>query len=194
MRTFITLLLIVLLGVLVVSAQDNADPFAEREIITVLKMADDVFEPDLWRASAAENTSSTTATWQSTLESGVSGLSFINYLHFDSGYTPERLDEIFNEQWFTDTFTNWEAVRKVNVCFSGDITLHEFTLAFREADGNLARYSLRYWVDPISETRVRAWHIAIATTYADGTPNPAGQTLLDDYSARIYPDLPGCRR
>ena len=81
--------LLILLALLVLSsgmlAQDEA--FPEREIITVLDMGSTVFESDLWLASGAENIGSTTATWQSTFESGFSALSFINYLHFDEGYT-----------------------------------------------------------------------------------------------------------
>ena len=107
---------------------------------------------------------------------------------------PEELDSFFSDTWFEQSFLNWEDVRKINVCFDGDVTLHEFDLAFRDAGDNVSRYGLRYWIEPVSETRVRAWHIAIATSYADGRPNPDGETLLDDYAARIYPDLPTCPR
>jgi hypothetical protein len=72
------------------------------------------------------------------------------------------------------------------------VTLHEFTLAYQESSGNVARYVLRYWIDPVSETRVRTWHVAFATTYSDGTTDPRGRELLDDYSARMYPGFPGC--
>ena len=191
-KTLLFLLLLLMMGVGVLRAQDDMPQ--EREIITVLKMADDIFESGIWSASAAENLSSTTATFQSTFESGFSGLSFINYLHFDQGYTPEELEAFFDDTWFEESFINWEDVRKTNVCFDGDVTLHEFDLAFRDAGDNVARYGLRYWVEPLSETRVRAWHIAVATSYAGGTSNPDGEAMLDDYATRIYPDLPSCPR
>jgi hypothetical protein len=175
----------------VVQAQDE-EAFAERELVTVLNMGADVFEPDLWLASGSETITNTTVSWQSTFESGFSALSFANYLHFDTGYTLDGLDTFFNDDWFEQTFISWEEVEKTNVCFDDDLTLHEFTLAYRDAEDRLTYYALRYWVEPISETRVMAWHIAFATTYADGTPNTEGQTQLDEYSARLYPELPGC--
>jgi hypothetical protein len=193
MRRIILLLLIVFLVALVAQAQDTDAPPAEREIITVLQMGDGVFENDLWRASAAETASSTTATWLPIPESGYGAISHIAYLHVDDGYTPTGLDELFNDQWFADTLANWEDVRKTNVCFDGDITLHEFSLAFRDANDNVTQYDLRYWVDPVSETRVRTWHIAFATTFSDGAPNPKSAAWLDDYARRMYPDLPACR-
>ena len=191
MRKLGLILAVVMMFGAVALAQDETT-FPERELITVLKMGDQVFEPDLWLASGTENVASTTATWQSKSIAGFSGLSFLSYLHFDSGYTLDGLDQFFNDDWFAQTFAAWEDVQKTSVCYDGDVTLHEFTLAFRDASNNLTRYALRYWVDPLTETRVRAWHIAVATTYADGTPNPDGQTTLDDYAARMYPDLPDC--
>jgi hypothetical protein len=168
------------------------DTFEERELITVLNFGADVFEPELWLASGSESITNTTVSWQSTYESGFSGLSFANYLHFDTGYTLDGLDAFFNDDWFNQTFISWEDLQKTNVCFDGDLTLHEFTLAFRDSENNLTYYGLRYWVEPVSETRVLAWHIAFAITYSDGTPNPDGQAQLDDYGERMYPNLPGC--
>src|SRR5690606_14459619 len=87
----------------VVQAQDE-EAFAERELVTVLNMGADVFEPDLWLASGSETITNTTVSWQSTFESGFSALSFANYLHFDTGYTLDGLDTFFNDDWFEQTF------------------------------------------------------------------------------------------
>ncbi len=191
----ITMLLILLglSGVFATTAAQDGSPALEREIITVLRMGEGIFEPELWRASAAENLASTTATWQSTFESGYGGTSFLNYLHFSTGYSLDELDSFFDEDWFAETFINWEDARKTNVCFDDDLTLHEFTLVYRDNQDNLTEYALRYWVEPVSETRVRTWHVAFPSTLPDGSPSPEGQALLDDYAARMYPDLPGCR-
>ena len=185
------LLLVCLAAVGTVALAQDDEP-EERELITVLKMGEGVFETGLWQASGSELLASTTATWQSTLESGFSALSFLNYIHFDTGYTLDGLDDFFNDAWFEQSFANWEEVRKTNVCFDDDITLHEFTLSYLDANGNLTDYAMRYWVDPLNETRVRTWHIAFATTFSDGTPNPEGQEQLDEYASRIYPDFASC--
>lgn len=189
MRIWILLAIVLVTAFGAAAAQEG---FEERELVTVLNMGADVFEPDLWLASGSETITGTTVSWQSTFESGFSGLSFANYLHFDTGYTLDGLDTFFNDDWFAQTFVSWEEVEKTNVCFDDDLTLHEFTLAFRDTEDNLTYYALRYWVEPVSETRVMAWHIAFATTYSDGTPNTEGEAMLDEYSQRMYPDLPGC--
>jgi hypothetical protein len=184
--------LLILLALFALGAGTLAQEFPEREIITVLDMGTDVFEPDLWLASAAETRTNTTATWQSTFESGFSALSYISYLHFDEGYTLDGLDDFFGNDWFEQTFVSWEDLRQTDLCFDDDVTLYEFTLAFRDANDNVTRYTMRYWTDPLTETRVRTWYIAFATTYSDGTSIPDALEQLDDYSARIYPDLSTC--
>lgn len=189
-KVLMAVLALFMLTGLVVQAQDT--PFEQAEIITVLLMGQNVFEPTLWQASASENLASTTATWQSRPESEFSGLSFLNYLHLDTGYTLDSLDELFDDDWFTETFAAWDDLRKTNVCYDDDTTLHEFTLAFTDANGNATPYTLRYWVDPVSESRVRVWYISFATAFSDGSPNAEALDMLDDYSARMFPDLPGC--
>jgi hypothetical protein len=188
-KLLVVILILLFLSALSVQAQDEVP---QAEILTVLLDADGIFEPDLWLSSAAENLASTTATWQSRMESGFSGLSYMNYLHFDTGYSLDNLDALFDDDWFQQTFAGWEDLRKTNVCFDEDLTLHEFTLAFRDSNNSLTAYALRYWIEPVSETRVRAWYISFATVFADGTPNEEGLDLLDDYAERMYPDLPDC--
>ena len=74
------------------------------------------------------------------------------------------------------------------------MTLHEFTLSYRDSNDTVTPYVLRYWVDPMTENRVRTWYISFATASADGSPNPDALDLLDKYAARMYPDLPSCPR
>jgi len=189
----VLLILLALLGLTASTVAQDEPSFPEREIITVLNMGADVFEPDLWLANAAESASRTTATWQSTFEAEFSALSHIEYLHFDEGYTLDSLDDFFGNDWFEQTFVNWEELRQTNLCFDGDVSLYEFTLAFRDSNDNVTQYVMRYWTDPITESRVRTWYIAFATTYAEGGTIPDARGQFDDYSARMYPVLPACR-
>ena len=191
MRKLFSVLLIVLcFGAMTVHAQEESPPQAE--ILTVLLMTDGVFEPDLWLASASENLSSTTVTWNSRADSGFSGLSYLSYLHFDTGYTLDGLDALFDDDWFGQTFAGWQDLHKTNVCYDGDLTLHEFTLSYKDGAGNVTPYALRYWIEPVNESRVRAWYVAFATAYADGSPNGDALDLLDEYATRMYPDLSSC--
>jgi hypothetical protein len=191
MRKILVIGLILLLGVPVAQAQEEP---AEFELIQVLLMGAEVFEPDVWYASGSETASTTSAIWQPRPSAGFSGISGLSYLHFDTGYTLDGLDEFFDDTWFDQTFVNWQDLRKTNLCFDDEITLHEFTLAFQDSRDNVTRYAMRYWVEPMDDTRVRAWYIIIATTFADGTTDPEGRTRLDDYAARLYPNFVSCPR
>jgi len=170
------LALIVIFGaVILVNAQDNKPPL--REIYKVLSIGDEIFEPDLWFASATETVDMTTAQWNAP---SISALSYVVYRHFDEGIKPEDIGTYFDNAWFEAAFANYESWRKVGVCYDGDLTLHKFNLQLYDTD-----FAMRYWVEPVSETRVKAIFLVFPS---------ADVTSLDDYAARLYPDLSDCAR
>jgi hypothetical protein len=170
------LALILIFGAaLLTSAQDEKPPL--REIYKVLSYGDEVFEPDLWFASATETVGMTTAQWNAP---SISALSYLVYRHFDEGIKPEDVATYFDNAWFEASFANYESWRKVGVCYRGDLTLHKFNLRLYDTD-----FAMRYWVEPVTTTRVKAIFIVFPS---------ADVTGLDDYAARLYPDLSDCTR
>lgn len=177
------IVLALLLGLaLAVGAQDVEDeeelpPL--REIYLALSFGDEVFEPDLWLASATEGDVRTTAVWNA---GQLSALSYLDLLHFDEGYTAEGIDAFFNDNWFAAAFANYETWERTAVCYFNDddldLTLHEFTMTTGGTE-----YTMRYWIDLFSETRVAAIFIVFPAT---------SSLTLDDYAARLYPDLSTC--
>jgi hypothetical protein len=160
---------------LLTSAQDDKPPL--REIYKALSYGDEVFEPDLWFASATETVGMTTAQWNAP---SISALSYLVYRHFDEGIQPEDVGTYFDNAWFEAAFANYESWRKVGVCYDDDTALHKFNLRLYDTD-----YAMRYWVEPVSDTRVMAIFIVFPSADVPG---------LDDYAARLYPDLPDCAR
>lgn len=141
-----------------------------REIYTALGFGDTVFEPAQWFASATERDDRTTATWTS---SRYGALGHAEYLHFDGGYEPTNLGAIFNDEWFGVSFKDYDHWQRTARCTLGNVTLHEFQL---EMDGQ--QYVMRYWIQPITPTRILTMHMVFPTTRAN---------LLDRYSQLYAP-------
>ncbi len=157
----------------------------QREIYTVLAFGEDVFEPERWYTSAAESAGRTTATWTAKAESGfVGALAYADYLHFDGGYTSEGLTELFNDAWFDGVLANYESHTSTTACQSEDgLMLFEFTV---NSDGT--PYTMRYWVEPVEETRVMALFIVFPAG------DVAARRLLETYAQALYPALSICPR
>ncbi|MBL8119071.1 MAG: hypothetical protein J0L63_17600 [Anaerolineae bacterium] len=166
------ILIVLLAGILVVS---QAQEPSTREIYTVLDYGENVFEPELWLASAQEEVGRSTAQWRS---DPMSGLAYLSYLHFDSGIQPDQIDLIFNEDWFRATFANYQQWSETRNCQLEGITLKEFSLT----QANL-RYSMRYWIQPVSDSRVLTLFLIF----------PAASTeTLDTYAEKLFPQAAVC--
>src|SRR5262245_19692712 len=124
----IIILLVLLGGVLLMArAQDSTtdETQPEREIYTVLGYGDDVFEPDIWYASAAEEPTRTTTTWRA---DGIGGVAYADYLHFDEGIRPSQYDAVFDKNWFDVSLSNYNVWRENTRCDLGDLRLIDFSL------------------------------------------------------------------
>jgi hypothetical protein len=166
------ILSVLLAGALLVThAQDNA----RREIYTVLDYGEDVFEPDTWLVSASEKGARTTAEWRG---DAIGALAYLDYIHYDAGIQPDQIPTIFNKDWFDVTLANYQGWREITNCQLGDTWVHEISLQ----DNNL-KYTMRYWVKPVSDTRVLTLFIIFRT---------ADSAMLDDYAEKLFPDAAVC--
>ncbi len=159
------------------AAEPTPDDGAAREIYTVLALGDPVFSARLWLASAAEADTRTTATWTA---SSLGALAFAELLHFDSGYDEAGLREYFDDGWFAVTFKDYDAWERTGRCAFDGVMLDEFSLALGGQD-----YLMRYWVQPISPTRVLAFHLVFPATR---------RQQLELYSQRYAPLAYTCAR
>jgi hypothetical protein len=167
------LIVVVLMSAVVLAAHAQSTP--EREIYTVLHYGDDVFEPDVWLASAAEEASRTTATWRA---ESLGAVAFASYLHFDEGVTPDTVKKFFTNEWFNGSFTNYQGFREMTHCDVQDVTVHEFSMLV-----NNQKYMMRYWIKPVSDTRILTIFIVFPTK---------DQVQLDEYAQKLFPDVISC--
>jgi hypothetical protein len=173
----IIIILILLGGVfLVARAQNTPDELQpEREIYTVLAYGDDVFEPDIWYASAAEEPTRTTATWRA---DGIGGVGYADYLHFDEGIRVSQYDAVFDSHWFDVSLSNYAVWRENGRCDLGDLRLIDFSL-----QTNDIKYHMRYWIQLADDHRVLTLFVVF----------PAEDKLnLDAYADKLFPELPSC--
>jgi hypothetical protein len=173
MRKMVTLVL-VFFGVLLVT---NAQTPPEREIYTVLHYGDAIFPADVWLASAAEETDKTTATWRA---NDLGAVAYASYLHFDEGITSDTVKKFFTDDWFKSSFTNYQGFRQMTECEVNDYTVHEFSMLVNDH-----KYMMRYWIKPVSDTRILNFFIVFPT---------ADQDKLDEYAAKLFPDVVACAR
>lgn len=162
---------------LMVAAQDDPAELdePEREIYVALSYGDEVFEPDIWYASASEEPSRAKATWRA---DGIGGVAYLDYIHFDEGVAFSQLDAIFTDGWFNATLSNYSVWRENTRCDLGDLRLIEFSL-----QTNSVKYEMRYWIEIATDYRVRTMFVVFP---ADDEAN------LDDYANRLFPEMPSC--
>lgn len=149
----------------------------EREIYTVLRYGDGVFEPGIWLASANEQPGRTTATWRA---DSLNAVTFADYIHFDNPYNPDTLDQFFGDEWFKGAFVNYQAWRRNVMCKFGDVTLHEFNL-----ENQNVKLGMRYWIKPINPNRVLTLFVVFPI---EDTAN------LERYSQLLFPEASTCAR
>ena len=166
-------LLVTLIILFVVACTPQED--AKRELYTALAYGDDVFEPDLWRANAAEEATRTTAQWTSF---DLRAVAFLEILHFDEAMDQAGIEAYFNTDWFTGAFANYEGWGMSAACRFDDVLLFEFNM-----DSEGRPYALRYWVQPINAQRVAALFVTLPLDMTD---------LMNSYAARLFPDAASC--
>jgi hypothetical protein len=168
--------LLVILAFVTVQAQDTQPVTpAAREIYTVLSYGDDVFEPDTWLASASEEPTRTTGQWRN---DSVGGLAYLDYIHFDTPILEAQLGDSFGPAWFDAVLYNYDEWRELTTCTVDGIIIHDFSLL----ENNL-KYTMRYWVQWVSESRVLAMFVIFPT---DDSAN------LSTYSERLFPNAAVC--
>ncbi len=172
--SLISLLLIVAFAS--VHAQDTQPTApAAREIYTVLSYGDDVFEADTWLASASEEPTRTTGQWRN---DAIGGLAYLDYLHFDTPILKEQLGDTFGPAWFDAVLYNYDEFRELTTCAVDGILIHDFSLL-----ENNIKYTMRYWIQWVSESRVLTIFVIFPTEDAAN---------LRTYSERLFPNAAAC--
>ena len=148
----------------------------EPEAVTALAFADGVFEPEIWRVvSAAEHDLRTKVHWEA---AQYGAIAFLDYLHFDEGLQGSAIKAYFNRAWFDGTFSDYEQYWRSGQCEFDDVRLFNFSLRYTGT-----KYVMRYWVIPVSETRIAAFFLLFPAQHS---------LLLERYARRFAPLAAQC--
>ena len=128
-----------------------------------------------WMLSATSTESMTRFTWNN---SAYGSVAMLELLHYDCGYTDDDIDAFYNEGVWDTLFASYESWEETGVCLVGRLRLHEFAATYAGSN-----YTIRYWIDPISDQRVAAFMLV----YPEW-----GLDELDVIAGQLQPDLPSC--
>ena len=178
----ILLLLVLMLGMVSVGlAQDGDFEFdsSEPEIFQVLEYGYRFFEDDEWLVNAYESEDGTFAGWTSTIYGSSAA---VQLYHFNSDNAPEDksgINAFFDEEWFAGIFADYDTWEQTgSVCYSRSTAVFEFEVFNNDTD-----YLARYWVIPISESRMLNLFLVMPSDDV---------STLDDFSEAWQPDTVEC--
>lgn len=150
-------------------------PASEQDLQEALRPGVRVFEADGWIVETGEQQAMVSVLWTSTESEA---LAHSQLLLYNCGYTDAQINQFYGNDGLAVMYGGYESWQQTASCEAGGITLREFDLVL---DGK--PFKSRMWVEPVSETRVRDLRIDFPADDIAG---------LDDYSARLYPELITC--
>lgn len=106
-------------------------------------------------------------------------IAYSEYLIFTCGYGQTEMDNYFNDEGFNVIFADYESHTLSNFCEQKSLALYEYDLV----DTSLP-FKARYWVKQDTDTRVLVYMLVFPQ---------ASSTPLNEYSQKIFPDLPVCK-
>ncbi len=150
-------------------------PPEQGDLQEAAKFEGNILQSPAWMLSATSTASMTRFTWNN---SAYGSVAMLELLHYDCGYTDDDIDTFYSDGVWDTLFASYESWEETAVCFVGRLRLHEFATTYAGAN-----YTIRYWVDPISDQRVAAFMLV----YPEW-----GLDEMDVISAQLRPDLPAC--
>lgn len=148
----------------------------QRDIDYALAYTHEIFNTSDWQKSydAAENR--VAVTWQN---SPLGAVVYLEALIFPCGYEEPDLNQYFSDENWKAVFANYESYELITECKRDDgLRLYEF-----ETQNQGFEYSIKYWVENDTDTRVIVTMIVFPLET---------KSLLDEYSSMLFPDYSTC--
>lgn len=151
-------------------------PPAESDFQVVAEIERGMFGAPTWALSQSDLPDRSRYTW---VANALGGLAMIELLRYDCGYDQADVDAYYSggDAWDV-IFSSYESYEYTAVCVEGDVVLHEF-----DAVVGGYNYTIRYWVDPVSDQRLATVMLVFPEWEADE---------MRRYARRLYPDLVSC--
>jgi hypothetical protein len=153
----------------------EASPATPLDFQQATSIGSGIFEPERWRLETGEHPGLISVGW---FEDEHEGLAHAQLLLYDCGYTSADLERFYGDEGMNIMLGGYNAHTQTAQCTDGELTLREYDVDY---DGR--PYRVRFWFEPVSDTRVRDMHLGFL---------PEDEALMDDYAARLYPQLPSC--
>jgi hypothetical protein len=146
---------------------------------TLIELDEELMDDEDWEFTLEfeENEFVVTANWLPD-ELETSAIIIVDILQYDCGYEDADLEDYYSEDNFEIILEVYEDYELVDECEQDGIILYEYDLVYEGED-----YVSRFWINPVSDTRVQDVHITFVADDDD---------LLDDYSELFFPDFPEC--
>jgi len=148
----------------------------QKDIDRALAYTDDVFNAPEWEQSYTLSESNVAVTWQNVAQGAVV---YLEALIFPCSYEEPDLNKYYSDENWKAIFANYESYEAIAECKSNvGLRLYQF-----KTENQGFEYKINYWVQNDTATRVISLMIVFPAE---------SQVLLDDYSIRVFPDLPNC--
>jgi len=148
----------------------------QKDIDRALAYTGEVFSAPEWEQSYTVSENSVAVTWQNIAQGAVV---YLEAIIFPCGYEEPDLNKYYSDENWKAIFANYESYESIAKCeTSTGLRLYQF-----KTQNQGFEYRINYWVQNDTDTRVVSLMIVFPVEE---------QTLLGDYSARLFPDLPNC--
>ena len=147
----------------------------QQDIDRTLSYTGDTFDSD-WDQSEAALEGAYSVTWQNIVQGAVA---YLEARIKPCGYEEPDLNRDFSDTNWSAIFANYESYESIAECkLNSGIRLYQFktyNLGFE--------YKINYWVQSDTDNRIIVTMIVFPAE---------SQPLLDEYSIRLFPNLPNC--
>lgn len=150
-------------------------PATDADFAQATSIGDGVFEPERWELQTGEHPGLISVGW---FENDIEALAHGQLLLYNCGYTQAEIDDFYDDENMNVMLGGYESHTQTAECTQAGLTLREYDVGY---EGRT--YKVRFWIEPLGDTRVRDMHLGFF---------PENIEEMDAYARRLYPDLPSC--
>jgi hypothetical protein len=148
----------------------------QKDIDRALAYTGDAFSAPDWEQSNTVSENSVAVTWQNVVQGAVV---YLEALIFPCSYEEPDLNKYYSDENWKAIFANYESYESIAQCrTNAGLRLYQF-----KTQNQGFEYRINYWVQNDTDTRVISTMIVFPAE---------SQSLLDNYSFSLFPNLPNC--
>jgi hypothetical protein len=134
-----------------------------------------VFEPGRWELQYGEHPALISVGW---FEHDTEAIAHSQYLLYNCGYTQAEVDDFYDDANMDVMLGGYDSWTETARCEADGLTLREYEVRYTGKP-----YAVRFWIQPVNDTRVRDIHLGYW---------PEDTAEMDEYARRLFPALVSC--